>query len=364
MRALLTIATMVLGAGVAQGQMPEQAAWAPVTPKAVLAAAVAEVIRPNILQLDEASGGLDRAMEALCATPSADSLAIAADQFGQVVRAYGAIAFLRLGPLLEDNRADRLLFWPDRRSIGLKQVQAILATEDASATELASLQGKSVAVQGLGALEFVLFGTGAEALSAEEGAFRCRYGQTIAANIAAMAGELTHDWYRPDGIASHLQTPQPDYSDYRTETEALEALVGLVSHGLEALRDKHLLAFMARDNAAARPKLAVFWRSDLTMAYARANIEGMRKLVAASGVARAVSEKQQGLENTIDFEFRNAIRALDLITLPVAAAVADEKQAAALSYLVLVTGSLQSIIGEQLSAALGLSVGFSALDGD
>jgi hypothetical protein len=31
---------------------------------------------------------------------------------------------------------------------------------------------------------------------------------------------------------------------------------------------------------------------------------------------------------------------------------------------VLVTGSLQSQIGEQLSAALGLSVGFSSLDGD
>jgi len=44
--------------------------------------------------------------------------------------------------------------------------------------------------------------------------------------------------------------------------------------------------------------------------------------------------------------------------------VADPKQVQALNYLVIVTQSLQSLVGEQLSTALGLSVGFSSLDGD
>ena len=356
MRAILIAVMLLAGAVSAQAQ--------PAAPQAVLHAAVANVIRPNVLQFDADARGLQSAMTALCAAPSAEAVEIADQQFALVVAAYGRIEFLRLGPVMEDNRADRMLFWPDRRSIGLKQVQAILTEEDPLATDPTSLESKSVAVQGLGALEYVLFGTGAESLSTADGAFRCAYGQAIAANIAAMAQDLVIGWYLPGGIADHLQDPQPANTDYRTGTETMEELVGLVSHGLEALRDKHLKPFMASETAAAKPKLAVFWRSDLTMTFVRANIEGMAELIEQSGVAHEVDPQYQGLANTIDFEFRNATRALDLITLPVAEAVEDDKQAAALGYLVLVTGSLQSIIGEQLSAALGLSVGFSALDGD
>ena len=354
---LIVIAVLMMGwSGAAQAQQT--------VPKDVLHAAVVEVIRPNMLRLDDRARGLENAMVALCAAPSAEGVAIASQQFADVVTAYGKIDFLRIGPLMEDNRADRLLFWPDRRGIGLKQVQAILAEEDAAATDLAGLKGKSVAVQGLGALDYVLFGSGAETLTSTTGAFRCAYGRTIAANIAGMAEEMVAGWYLPGGIADHLQAPQPDYADYRSETEAMEALVGLVAHGLEGLRDKHLLPFMASADGPAKPKLAVFWRSGATMAFVRANMDGMGELMARSGVARAVDEANQGLDNSIQFEFRNATRALDLVTLPVEAAVADAKQAQALKYLVLVTGSLQAMVGEQLPTALGLSVGFSSLDGD
>ena len=334
------------------------------TPQQVLDAAVNQVIRPGMVNFKNVASGLESAMSGLCAVPSERALGIAVQQFAKAALAYGQVEFVRIGPLMEDNRADRLLFWPDRRGIGLKQVQAIIAEADASATEVMSLRGKSVAAQGFGALEFVLFGTGAETLLVPEGEFRCRYGLAIAANISRIAAELAMGWYQHEGVAAHLTRPQADYADYRTETEALEALVGLVAHGVEGMRDTRINPFIAGDGKAAQPKLALFWRSGLTMAMIRANVDGMRKLVTVSGVARAVAENDKGLDNSIDFEFRNAIRALDIVTLPVDQAVADEKQAFALSYLVLVTGSLQAMIGEQLSAALGLSVGFSSLDGD
>lgn len=334
------------------------------TPQQVLDAAVNQVIRPGMANFKNRASGLESAMSVLCARPSQRSLMIATQLFANAALAYGQIEFIRIGPLMEDNRADRLLFWPDRRGIGLKQVQAILAEADTSATEVTSLRGKSVAAQGFGALEFVLFGTGAETLLAPEGEFRCRYGLAIAANISGIAGELAMGWYQHEGVATRLTRPQAEYADYRTETEALEALVGLVSHGVEAMRDTRINPFIAQDGKAAQPKLALFWRSGLSMAMIGANVDGMRKLVAVSGVARAVAEKDKGLDNSIDFEFGNAIRALDAVTLPVEQAVADEKQAQALNYLVIVTQSLQTMIGEQLSTALGLSVGFSSLDGD
>lgn len=353
---LLIVLLMMLCAAPALGQAT--------TPPQVLRAAVEQVIRPGMLEFKSRANGLSIAMNALCTVPSTSTLTLVTGQFRQAALAYGRVEFLRVGPLMEDNRVDRLLFWPDRRGIGLKQVQAILAEADETATTLTSLRDKSVAAQGFGALEYVLFGTGAETLLGPEGAFRCAYGRAVAANIAQIAGELAAGWFVPDGIADHLMAPNAAYADYRSDIEGMEELVGLVSHGVEAMRDTRINPFIASEDAAAKPKQALFWRSGLSMEMLRANVDGMRKLIALSGVARAVAEKDRGLDNSIDFEFRNAIRALDIVTLPVEQAVADEKQAFALSYLVLVTGSLQTMLGEQLSAALGLSVGFSSLDGD
>ncbi|MCR6672319.1 imelysin family protein [Devosia ginsengisoli] len=334
------------------------------TPGQVLQAAVSQAIRPGVLEFTSRASGLSIAMNALCRAPSEGTLALVKGQFRQAALAYGRVEFLRIGPLMEDNRADRLLFWPDRRGIGLRQVQAILAEEDASATALDTLRAKSVAVQGFGALEFVLYGTGAEVLPAPEGAFRCAYGRAVAANIAGIARELANGWFAPSGIADHLTAPRADYADYRTGTEALEALVGLVSHGMEAVRDTRINPFLPTEERAARPKEALFWRSELSFEMIGANMEGMQRLLDQSGIAGAVDADHSGLGASIDFEFRNAARALALVTPPMEQALADEKQVNALNYLVIVTGSLQAMVGEQLSAALGLSVGFSSLDGD
>lgn len=353
---LVLVLLLFLGAGPVMAQK--------LTTTAALANAVNEVIRPGFADLRDEAHGLVDAMADLCAGPSGEKQALVREWFGKTATAYGRVEFVRIGPPMEDNRSDKLLFWPDRKGIALRQVQAILADEDASATALDTLRGKSVAVQGLNALEFVLFGTGAEALAGADGAFRCQYGATIAQNVAGIADALSEGWNAEDGIAGHLMAPNETYADYRTKTEAVEALVGLVSHGVEGLRDTRINPFIAQGGKAAAPKQALFWRSGLTMAMAQANVEGLEKLFSVSGMARIGGAADSGLDNSIRFEFSNAKRAIGLVTAPVEEAVADPKQAQALAYLVIVTQSLQSLVGEQLSTALGLSVGFSSLDGD
>jgi predicted lipoprotein len=354
MRILALVTALLLAVPAAQAAEPNP----------VLDAAINAYIRPQTQSFALRTSELVADTQALCDIPSGPALVQAQQGFAALALAYGHVEFLRLGPLMEANRSDRILFWPDRRSIGLKQVQAVLAEEDASATDPATLQAKSVAVQGLGALEFVLFGTGSEALDSAEGNFRCAYAEAIALNLAAMAADIASAWAEPDGIAKRLANPAPGYTDYRTDIEALEALTGLVAHGIEAVRDTRINPFIAQGDAAAKPKQALFWRSDLTMPMIKANLDGLEQLVSLSGLAAAATGPNQGLAASIAFEFRNARRAIDLVTLPVEQAVEDEKQAQALRYLVIVTASLQDQIGEQLSAALALSVGFSSLDGD
>jgi len=335
-------------------------AWAQtITPTEMLRSSVTNFIRPQVKAFAREARALEPAMATLCASPGADTLGAAQAAFAATSVAYGRIEFLRIGPLAENNRAERLLFWPDRRGIGLRQVQQLLGDEDAGAITLAGLQGKSVAVQGLGALEFVLFGTGSEALLDTTDGFRCRYGQTIAQNLAQIADEIVLAWADPAGVAEHLMRPDPAYPDYRSTTESLEAVVGLVAHGIEAVRDTRLNPFIARNGDTANPRQAMFWRSHQTVAMLEANLKAMQTLLALGGMAT-----DPDLADEIDAAFSRAFAALAGVSAPVEVAVADPVQAAALNDLVVATQDLQRLIGEELSATLGLSVGFSSLDGD
>lgn len=140
----------------------------------VMQKAVDDFIRPGYLDLMEGTQSLAEAAHVLCDKPSEETLGDVQMTFDEVVQQWSTIEIVRVGPVIEGNRFERFLFFPDRKSTGLKQVQRIVATRDETATKAETLKGKSVAAQGLGALEYVLYGTGAEVLSSERNGFRCR----------------------------------------------------------------------------------------------------------------------------------------------------------------------------------------------
>ena len=92
-------------------------------------------------------------------------------------------------------------------------------------------------------------------------------------------------------------------------------------------------------------------------------------LVTVVPVAAALHPEAVGTVNSwvtkgAIFEFENAVHAASVVTSPMEQAVLDPEQLQALKYMMIITGSLDTILGQNLAAALGLSVGFSALDGD
>lgn len=302
--------------------------------------------------------------EILCTTPSADNLQKARVEFEALVTSWSRVEAIRFGPVLKENRLERILFWPDRRSIGLRQVQAALASNDPTVVDIETLSIKSVAMQGLGALEFVLYGTGADGLTSEKGAHRCAYGRTIAEALTIAGTEIVDDWLAADGIAARMIDPQPEWADYRTEKEVLRELLGIWVHGAELLRDTRILPFLAETTAASKFKSALFWRSDLTISAMQANVAGLRDLFIVAGIADALPEEGRWAGGSFLFEMENFERTAGEITLPIEQAVADTEARTKINYLLILTRSLQNLSVEQLATQLGLSVGFSALDGD
>jgi predicted lipoprotein len=227
------------------------------------------------------------------------------------------------------------------------------------------LQEKSVALQGLVTLEFVLFGTGSEVLAGgAPQSFRCRYAHAIAGAIRNVAQQSAAEWRSPNGIAQRLIAPGLADPDYRSVREVLEEFVGALSHGLEGIRDTQLLPFLGREDEKPRPRSAPLWRSNSTVVLITEGMKGITTFVEKTGIALAAPEQGKFIHDAIAFETRNIARARDAITGSVEEALADPHQLQGYEYLVVLTQSLQALIGEQLSAALGLSVGFSSLDGD
>ncbi|WP_411034700.1 imelysin family protein [Shinella sp. BYT-45] len=329
----------------------------------VMTRAVDEVIRPGYRAFEASAGALAEATTAFCKAPSETSRKAVDDAFRQAVADWGRIEIVRIGPVLEDNRFERILFYPDRKSTGLKQVQALLRKEDEADTDAAAMAGKSVAVQGFGALEFVLYGTGAERLMQAPGTFRCRYGAAVAAHIGATAGQLVAAWEAPEGVQRHWKHPGPENPVFRTGKEAVTALLGILVHGAEAVRDQRIETFY-RNGGTARPKSAVFWRSGNTWTSIGANIEGLQTLFDKSGMADLIDPGFRSIAGNIDFVLKSLRRVAPTVDPDIEKAVSTPGEQQKIAFLLVNSRDLIVRLNTEYGGAIGLGAGFSFADGD
>jgi predicted lipoprotein len=321
-------------------------------------------ILPAHREFRQQSAELWKSMNGLCEAPSTQQLDRVRRAFTTSVDGWSRIEIIRFGPITQQNRLERMLFWPDRKSIGLKQVQKILASRDSTVLDSDQLAKKSVAVQGLGALEFVLFGTDSDSLSSADDLFRCRYGEAVAHNINVIAERLDDEWSDNDSFAFSWANPGPDNPLYRDGTEAVTELMRVFVTGMELVRDVRLGGFFSKEAKNDKPRQALFWRSGKTVDALAGNLAGMKALLEASKLAEALPAGQAWMGKEALFEFGNAANAASAADGPIADVLADPEKRSKLAYFGLVTSSLSNIFGTQMSGALGLTAGFSSLDGD
>lgn len=326
---------------------------------AIAAHAVADYIQPATARFAADAGRLNGAVAGYCTAGGRAKRAPIDTAFRAAVTSWSGIQFLRFGPLVEGRRLERIAYWPDPKGVGLRQIRKAVASRDRSVADPARLAGKSVALQGLTALEYLLY--------ADDGnpdRFRCEYAAAAALSLADIASAVATEWADPDGFAERLLRPDDDDPLYRTPAEVLAELHRALSTGLQVVQDQKLKPMLGEDMDAARPLLAPFPYSGLGIAAIAADLSALQAFAAASGFTRDLPEQQHWLDGSMAFEFDNAIRAARAVTLPVDRAVFDPDARSRLDYLLVVLDSLRTMIRQDLAAALGLAVGFNALDGD
>lgn len=319
--------------------------------------------RPAFGRLAQATQSLGEGLGKWCARPDAAGAEQVRTRFAHVARAWAGVEFLRFGPLVQGNRYERLAFWPDTRNVMARQVQAALAAADPALLAPGALAGRSVALQGLPALEFVLYGE-AGLLQQPEApgfAYGCDLAQAMARNAAGLAGELAQAWSAQGEFGRQFTHPAPANDLYRSPQEVAAEAIKALSTGLQFARDVKLLPVLGDSAAAARPRRAAFWRSGQTAATLAAGLRGMRAFYEAGGYPLGDAG---WIDATIRSELDQAAGAAARAEGPTGLLSEDGEPRDALALAALVIRNAKDVVDQHLAPAVGVTIGFNALDGD
>ncbi len=327
---------------------------------------ITTIIRPGFADLERSAATMSQQIKTYCETPTKAGYSNVHEAFDGLVARWGRVEFIRLGPLSADSRLERMLFWPDRRGRGLKQVRDIIRLADKTVLEPDLLLQKSVAVQGLLALEYTLFAEDAEIELAAADSHRCAYATAVAAAVAQLAGELNNLWQAEGDISiSHVWlSPSPTNALFRDEAEQFSAVLGILENGFEIVSHQRLDPILRDDMASARPKSALFWRSENTIPSLKANLEGFEAVLKSAQLERLVEGDDRRTISSLNFELGNAKRALSNLDMPLQTVLSEEETYDRMTYAGLVVDSMLTITRDMIKPIFGLSAGFSSLDGD
>jgi uncharacterized protein len=372
LRLLFVLAAIAGGVASAAAQNAVTGEGTPIVPVAteadyqrVVENAVNDYIVPAYGRLERAAAELKPAVAEVCRAASADSRDALEKAFIAAITAWADVDFLRFGPVVQEGRYERFAFWPDVHGTGARQLRRFLASEDEALLAPGALARQSAAVQGLPALESLLF-SGSKALIASEAPepYRCALAETVADNLKTIATETLAGWSGEKGWAALIEKPGPRNPVYRTHAEAMTEILKGILTGLEQLRDHRLVAALGDSPDQAKASRAPYNSSGQALAYMSASADAVKRFADASGILRLLPDNQTSYANSVGFEFRNLEGALGSAGTDLEAALADEALRGKLTYAAVVVQSLRDLFQKRIAVWAGLTVGFNSLDGD
>src|SRR6185369_4924752 len=251
------------------------------------------VVTPAFKKVAVETAKLAQAADDFAGAPSQDGFAALRVAFDSVSDAWMHAEMFRTGPLEQDQRAERFLYWPERRNIVDKQLGQLLAAPDAHALMPAQFAHATVAVQGLPALERLLYGDNArQILSAgPEQKARIAVMQAIAHNLEILARDIAVAWEKAsENPAAFSHDP----------TEAATQAYGDMLTEIQIVTDRKVASVLGKELDKARPYNAEQYRSGRSLQNIRANLDALKAVVLGPhGFATLLPPDQNALKDEI-----------------------------------------------------------------
>lgn len=306
-----------------------------------------------------------------------EDLAALRNRWTGAMNGWEGIQSIQFGPITEDNQAWKVQFWPDRKNLIARKTEQFVNGDEA--VTLPALQEASVVIQGLSAMEYLLYDKPSEKLLTEgdndpdlqSGRNYCNHLNAAASNVHQVADFLYHSWHPSgDNYLGKWQSPGPDSLEYPDHNASIGALIETLVYGLERIkRDKLERALALQvEGGKANPFLLEWWRSkqsreailinlhSLQLLYSAGSGDGLDQLLQSRG-ADALSQKVTAL-------FDRAISTTAGIEGSLSDNHSDPSNLAAINTLHQTLGELLAAFKREIPGTLGISLGFNANDGD
>ncbi|MEM6495264.1 MAG: imelysin family protein [Pseudomonadota bacterium] len=239
-----------------------------------------------------------------CSTTSNFDYAKLRQPFRDAVTAWGGVAHITFGPAVQNNRYERIFFWPDRKGVSRRQVARAMQSQPEGYADPPVLAKRSIGVQGLPAFELLI----TQPTVPEQAQFKCVYAKSLSRNLVNMATEIADAWRVEGEWSKRWSNPSPDNSSYLTVSEPTFALIQSFLSQIERVRDVEF--FRPLGLARKGRKLpGPFARSDLTITYIAARIEALRSALVDSGLiaetihTARVKKNQRAVEEITEVRF-------------------------------------------------------------
>lgn len=351
-------------------------ACSPPPEQQAIAGMVEHSILPAYRQFAASTSELYGQTQAFCDAPNAENYRATQEAWRQAVLGWSAIQFLQFGPLMIDNQAWKIQFWPDKKNLIARKTEALLASEDT--LDIARVDRASVVVQGLSAMEYLLFDkAGGQHMRYNSDSQRpCQALVAIAGHLQQVASRLNHAW-QPElnNYAAKLLSPGPNNDEYPSREQVLVTLLDSLVYGVELIKRDKLERPLAipGDGGFPQPYVLEWWRSEHSKEAIIANLKQLRTLYTAGqtfGIDDLIAHEQyanpphQELAAAITNQFDATLNKLAAFDVSLFSALsAPEKRQALLEIHSDIT-ALVHLLEDELPKAMGLSLSFNANDGD
>jgi predicted lipoprotein len=313
---------------------------------------------PAYQKLYQNSQQLQKSNEAFCTELSDKSFTQLQDSFHNTMDTWQFIQTFRLGPAGKFMRSFRLEMWPDRSNAAAKHLRKLLAETNPRNLEPAQFIKASVAVQGLSAMERILFAKDSSYKDYQtEGKanFRCQLLSAISLNVQSISKDLLSAWeneYR-DIIAK----PSKDNDFFETDKEVASQFLNELSTQLQAVIEQKFDRPIAGDKFLVTK--AESWRSQRSLRNIVLNLQSTQSLYKTAFAPHIADENLRKKQLAL---FDTALLVGKDLMMPLASAYADKRDA--LQDWIEAIKNLKNSISTELPTAIDIQLGFNSLDGD
>lgn len=340
------------------------------SPESKWANAVSGRVAGDYAKLHNESQQLANDLEQFCSSDTKNrELSRAQGQWRKTMDAWQNVQWVRFGPIVENNDDWKIQFWPDKKNIVARKAQQLLARD--AAIDKAAIVDASVVIQGLSALELLLFDEEFANRYQEDDELasrQCQLLMAIGEYFVDTTGRVYAGWTDKTFQEKWLDTLTKQ--DDGPHTTALIDVIGALLTQMERVKSDKLGGPLGFKNRSKQPNgyFSEAWRSSSSVDAIKSNLLALQSLISNQDeydLRRLLQAKgNEQVATDLEAKINESLQLLATIDKPLREAVTSVGLRQRLEELHGTVGEINSILKSRLPSALGVALGFNSNDGD